>query len=133
MSSIVLSIFLLSIGASFIQRTTGFGFGIFIMTMIPTATTITLMTIDSSGRSMNFLTFIFESLFVFLNAKLPHSLGMWNRKAGETGKIGGETTTEITIGGCSPCLQPPICFRLCSQRINPCRHDRRLRPPEGGA
>ena len=35
MSSIVLSIFLLSIGASFIQRTTGFGFGIFIMTMLP--------------------------------------------------------------------------------------------------
>ncbi len=33
--SIVLSIFLLSIGASFIQRTTGFGFGIFIMTMLP--------------------------------------------------------------------------------------------------
>ena len=33
MSSIVLSIFLLSIGASFIQRTTGFG--IFIMTMLP--------------------------------------------------------------------------------------------------
>lgn len=30
-----LSIFLLSIGASFIQRTTGFGFGIFIMTMLP--------------------------------------------------------------------------------------------------
>jgi uncharacterized membrane protein YfcA len=35
MSSIVFSIFLLSIGASFIQRTTGFGFGIFIMTMLP--------------------------------------------------------------------------------------------------
>ena len=35
MSSIVLSIFLLSIGASFIQLTTGFGFGIFIMTMLP--------------------------------------------------------------------------------------------------
>ena len=35
MSSIVLSIFLLSIGASFIKRTTGFGFGIFIMTMLP--------------------------------------------------------------------------------------------------
>ena len=35
MSSIVLYIFLLSIGASFIQRTTGFGFGIFIMTMLP--------------------------------------------------------------------------------------------------
>ena len=35
MSSIVLSIFILSIGASFIQRTTGFGFGIFIMTMLP--------------------------------------------------------------------------------------------------
>ena len=33
--SFVLSIFLLSIGASFIQRTTGFGFGIFIMTMLP--------------------------------------------------------------------------------------------------
>ncbi len=30
MSSILLSIFLLSIGASFIQRTTGFGFGILI-------------------------------------------------------------------------------------------------------
>ena len=29
-----------------------------------------------------------------MNAKLPHSLGMWNRKTGETGKIGGETTTE---------------------------------------
>ena len=35
MSSIVIYIFLLSIGASFIQRTTGFGFGIFIMTMLP--------------------------------------------------------------------------------------------------
>ena len=35
MSSLVLSIFLLSIGASFVQRTTGFGFGIFIMTMLP--------------------------------------------------------------------------------------------------
>ena len=33
--SFVLSIFLLSIGTSFIQRTTGFGFGIFIMTMLP--------------------------------------------------------------------------------------------------
>jgi len=30
-----LAIFLLSIGASFVQRTTGFGFGIFIMTMLP--------------------------------------------------------------------------------------------------
>ena len=35
MSSVVIAIFLLSIGASFIQRTTGFGFGIFIMTMLP--------------------------------------------------------------------------------------------------
>jgi len=34
-SSIVIAIFLLSIGASFVQRTTGFGFGIFIMTMLP--------------------------------------------------------------------------------------------------
>ncbi len=31
----VIALFLLSIGASFIQRTTGFGFGIFIMTMLP--------------------------------------------------------------------------------------------------
>ncbi|MBO4674233.1 MAG: sulfite exporter TauE/SafE family protein [Bacteroidaceae bacterium] len=35
MSNIVIAIFLLSIGASFVQRTTGFGFGIFIMTMLP--------------------------------------------------------------------------------------------------
>ena len=35
MSSIVIAIFLLSIGASFVQRTTGFGFGIFIMAMLP--------------------------------------------------------------------------------------------------
>ena len=35
MSSVVTAIFLLSIGASFVQRTTGFGFGIFIMTMLP--------------------------------------------------------------------------------------------------
>ena len=35
MSSVVIAIFLLSIGASFMQRTTGFGFGIFIMTMLP--------------------------------------------------------------------------------------------------
>ena len=35
MDGIVLYIFLLSIGASFVQRTTGFGFGIFIMTMLP--------------------------------------------------------------------------------------------------
>ena len=35
MSSFALFIFLLSIGASFVQRTTGFGFGIFIMTMLP--------------------------------------------------------------------------------------------------
>ena len=35
MSSLVIAILLLSIGASFVQRTTGFGFGIFIMTMLP--------------------------------------------------------------------------------------------------
>jgi len=35
MSSLVIAIFLLSIGASFVQRTTGFGLGIFIMTMLP--------------------------------------------------------------------------------------------------
>ncbi len=35
MNSAFIAIFLLSIGASFIQRTTGFGFGIFIMTMLP--------------------------------------------------------------------------------------------------
>jgi len=35
LDTVILSIFLLSIGASFIQRTTGFGFGIFIMTMLP--------------------------------------------------------------------------------------------------
>lgn len=31
----ILEIFLLAMGASFVQRTTGFGFGIFIMTMLP--------------------------------------------------------------------------------------------------
>ncbi len=31
----VIEIFLLTVGASFVQRTTGFGFGIFIMTMLP--------------------------------------------------------------------------------------------------
>lgn len=35
MTDIALYIFLLSIGASFVQRTTGFGFGIFIMTVLP--------------------------------------------------------------------------------------------------
>ncbi len=35
MNSVLVAIFMLSIGASFIQRTTGFGFGIFIMTMLP--------------------------------------------------------------------------------------------------
>ena len=35
MNHVVLAIFLLSIGASFVQRTVGFGFGIFIMTMLP--------------------------------------------------------------------------------------------------
>ena len=35
MSTTIISIFLLSILASFIQRTTGFGFGIFIMTVLP--------------------------------------------------------------------------------------------------
>ena len=32
--SVVIAIFLLCIGASFVQRTTGFGFGIFIMTIL---------------------------------------------------------------------------------------------------
>ena len=31
----IMEIFILTIGASFVQRTTGFGFGIFIMTMLP--------------------------------------------------------------------------------------------------
>lgn len=35
MESIVFELFVLSIGASFVQRTAGFGFGIFIMTMLP--------------------------------------------------------------------------------------------------
>ena len=33
--NIVIELFLLSIGASFVQRTTGFGFGDFIKTMQP--------------------------------------------------------------------------------------------------
>ena len=37
MDQIVVELFLLSIGASFVQRTTGFGFGIFIMTMLPSS------------------------------------------------------------------------------------------------
>ncbi len=35
MESLVFKLFILSIGASFVQRTAGFGFGIFIMTMLP--------------------------------------------------------------------------------------------------
>lgn len=35
MSQEIIALLLLSIGASFVQRTTGFGFGIFIMTMLP--------------------------------------------------------------------------------------------------
>ena len=35
MEQTIWQLFLLSIGASFVQRTTGFGFGIFIMTMLP--------------------------------------------------------------------------------------------------
>jgi uncharacterized membrane protein YfcA len=35
MTSLAVYIFCLSIGASFVQRTTGFGFGIFIMTLLP--------------------------------------------------------------------------------------------------
>ena len=35
MEQTALQLFVLSIGASFVQRTTGFGFGIFIMTMLP--------------------------------------------------------------------------------------------------
>ncbi len=31
----MIEIFLLTIGASFVQRTTGFGFGIFLMTLLP--------------------------------------------------------------------------------------------------
>lgn len=36
MNTTVYQLLLLSVGASFVQRTTGFGFGIFIMTMLPT-------------------------------------------------------------------------------------------------
>lgn len=35
MIDVVVKIFLLTLGASFVQRATGFGFGIFIMTMLP--------------------------------------------------------------------------------------------------
>lgn len=35
MNNVAFAIFLLSIGASFVQRTVGFGFGIFIMTLLP--------------------------------------------------------------------------------------------------
>lgn len=35
MTTLAIYIFCLSIGASFVQRTTGFGFGIFIMTLLP--------------------------------------------------------------------------------------------------
>lgn len=35
MEEVIIYIFLLALGASFVQRTTGFGFGIFIMTMLP--------------------------------------------------------------------------------------------------
>ena len=42
MDNIVIELFLLSIGASFVQRTTGFGFGIFIMTMLPSIMPLTV-------------------------------------------------------------------------------------------
>ena len=69
MSSIVIAIFLLSIGASFVQRTTGFGFGIFIMTMLPfwvptygEATTLSgLLAITTSAVIVWRLTFVVVS------------------------------------------------------------------------
>ena len=44
--SVVIAIFLLSIGASFVQRTTGFGFGIVMMKTLTKPLTLTLMTVN---------------------------------------------------------------------------------------
>lgn len=56
MAQTIIELFFLSIGASFVQRSTGFGFGIFIMTMLPAlmpsygeATTLSGLLAMSSG------------------------------------------------------------------------------------
>ena len=93
MSSIVLSIFLLSMGASFIQRTTGFGFGIFIMTMLPflmpsygEATTLSgLLAITTSAaivwRLRDYVTW--QRLWLYVDKKVTFRLAIHYFSGGE--------------------------------------------------
>ena len=58
MEQTALQLFLLSIGASFVQRTTGFGFGIFIMTMLPTLMPSYGEATTLSGKSLQWILYI---------------------------------------------------------------------------
>ena len=66
-----IEIFLLSIGASFVQRTTGFGFGIFIMTMLPA--------IMSSYGQATTLSGILAMTTSFIIVLQKHKYIVWSR------------------------------------------------------
>lgn len=61
MDNVAMEIFVLSIGASFVQRTTGFGFGIFIMTMLPT-----IMSSHGEATTLSGILALTTSLFIVI-------------------------------------------------------------------
>lgn len=71
MSPTLLKLLLLSIGASFVQRTTGFGFGIFIMTMLPA-----LMPSYGEATTLSGILAMTTSLIIVLQ---KHKSIVWNR------------------------------------------------------
>lgn len=71
MGSMAISLFLLSIGASFVQRTTGFGFGIFIMTMLPAI----MPSYGEATTLSGILALTTSSIIVFQNTATSHGVG----------------------------------------------------------
>ncbi|EJX09871.1 hypothetical protein EVA_02019 [gut metagenome] len=71
MDPTLFKLLLLSIGASFVQRTTGFGFGIFIMTMLPA-----LMPSYGEATTLSGILAMTTSLIIVIQ---KHKYIAWNR------------------------------------------------------
>lgn len=102
MNQFAFEILLLSIGASFVQRTTGFGFGIFIMTMLPA-----LMPSVGEATTLSGILALTTSLIIVIQ---KYRYIYWSRLA-------PILLTFITVSTGAVCLLSRMEYRLLEQLL----------------
>lgn len=105
----IVKIFLLTLGASFVQRATGFGFGIFIMTLLPF-----LMPSYGEATALSGLLALTQTYFVVTNTMMTIVRGAKGFITPTVGKDYLAGLMAVTIGSCLGALAfrhlPPKVF-----------------------